>query len=323
MSILNFKTAPEWIDYAKTLPDPNMLFDEFWYEGELSFLFSDTNVGKSIVSMQIAQSIASGEAIHHLKMTAKQQKVLLCEFELSAKQFESRLKDKSTGDSFMPSANIIRAVYDFSNHDFKDKLEDVVFQEIKKYLIRSKIKVMIIDNITAIQDTGRFEQAINFMQTINRLKFELELSILVLGHTPKRNMMDPINENSMGGSKALMNLADSSFTIGRSSKGENQRYLKQIKVRQNAFRYNANSVLGCEIEKVSGFLSLQMVGHSPEWTHLKKPDAKENRNNDIYDSYQAGDYTQKQLADKYGVSEKQINRIIKTRKEENEDDLPF
>jgi RecA-family ATPase len=323
MPLLNFKTAPEWVNYAKTLPDPNMLFDEFWHEGELNFLFSDTNVGKSIVSMQIAQSIASGEAIQHLKMTAIKQKVLLCEFELSEKQFESRLKDKSTGLSFMPSENIIRAVYDFSNHDFKEKTEAVVFHEIKKYLIESKIKVVIIDNITAVQDTGRFEQAINFMQKINRLKFELKLSILVLGHTPKRNMMDPINENSMGGSKALMNLADSSFAIGRSSKGENQRYLKQIKVRQDAFRYNADSVLGCEIEKVSGFLSLQMVGHSPEWTHLKKPDAKENRNNEIDDKYQAGDSTQKQLAEEYGISEKQINRIIKDKKDEIEDDLPF
>jgi len=326
MSILNYKTAPEWIEYAKTLPDPEMLFDSFWYEGELCFFFSDTGSGKTILAVQIAQSIATGIPIHEdLKMGKNPQKVFLCEFELSTKQFESRYKNKTNGDIFNLSENIIRAELDLSKFSFNNSLEDAVIQEIKTALIETGIKIVIIDNLTYITDTNKFDQAIKFMQKMNQMKRELGLSILVLGHTPKRNMTEPITQNSMTGSKKLMDLSDSSFTIGKSTKGEKQRYLKQIKVRQDAFRYTADNVLGCEIEKVNGFLSMQMVGYSPEFTHLKQPNPKEKRNNDIYDTYLEGSYTHKQLAEKFGISERQVKRIISEQKEVNaeEDDLPF
>ncbi len=324
-SILNYKTAPEWIEYAKTLPDPEMLFDSFWYEGELCFFFSDTGSGKTILAVQIAQSIATGIPIQDIKMNTNMQKVFLCEFELSTKQFESRYKNKITGDVYKLSSNIIRAELDLSKFDFSNNLEESVIKEIKSALVKTGCKVVVIDNLTYITDTNKFDQAIKFMQKMNQMKRELGLSILVLGHTPKRNMMDPITQNSMTGSKKLMDLSDSSFTIGKSSKGENQRYIKQIKVRQDAFKYTSDNVLGCEIEKNNGFLSMQMVGHSPEFTHLKQPNPKEKRNNDIYEAYQSGSYTQVQLADKFGISDKQVNRIIKDQKELKamEDDLPF
>ena len=57
------KTANEWIEEAKNKPAPKMLFSEFWHEGELCILFSDTNLGKTILAVQIADSIASGKPI--------------------------------------------------------------------------------------------------------------------------------------------------------------------------------------------------------------------------------------------------------------------
>ncbi len=323
--ILVCKTVPEWIEYAKTLPDPEMLFDSFWYEKELCFFFSDTGSGKTILAVQIAQSIASGKPIHEdVKMTASKQKVLICEFELSTKQFESRYKNKATGESYNLSENIYRAELDLSNFNFKDNLEDSVINEIKALLIETEIKVVIIDNITFITDTNKFDQAIKFMQKMNRLKRELNLSILVLGHTPKRNMMEPITQNSMTGSKKLMDLSDSSFTIGKSTKGENQRYLKQIKVRQDAFKYGADNVIGCEIEKNKGFLSMQMVGYSPEFTHLKKPNPKESRNKEIIEAWETNSFTQEQLAEKFGFKDaRQIRNIINQHNKEQYDDLPW
>ena len=323
-SILVCKTVPEWIEYAKTLPDPEMLFDSFWYEGELCFFFSDTGSGKTILAVQIAQSIASGKSIHEdIKMTAPKQKVLLCEFELSTKQFESRYKNKLTGERYDLSEDIYRVEIDLSNFDFKNNLEEAVINEIRVLLLNTGIKVVIIDNITFITDTNKFDQAIKFMQKMNRLKRELNLSILVLGHTPKRNIMEPITQNSMTGSKKLMDLSDSSFTIGKSSKGENQRYLKQIKVRQDAFKYGVDNVLGCEIEKLNGFLSFQMVGYSPEFTHLKKPNAKENRNEEIIEAINSNKYTQSEIAEKFDISERQIRNIKNQYYKTQYDDLPF
>ena len=84
------KTANEWLQQASLRPVPKMLFSELWHEGELCILFADTNTGKSILAVQIADSISRGTPIEGFKMTAKEQPVVYFDFELFDKQFEAR-----------------------------------------------------------------------------------------------------------------------------------------------------------------------------------------------------------------------------------------
>src|SRR5574344_609494 len=88
-------TANEWLELAKKSPIPEMLFGEFWHEGEICILFSDSNLGKSILAVQIADSISKGEQIPGFRMEAPKQKVLYFDFELSPKQFEVRYSVKN------------------------------------------------------------------------------------------------------------------------------------------------------------------------------------------------------------------------------------
>src|SRR5262245_29791209 len=88
--IFDLKTANEWLASSKERPTPKMLFGECWLEGELAILFADTGKGKSLLAVQIAESIAKGFSISPMQMTAKPQKVLYFDFELTAKQFEMR-----------------------------------------------------------------------------------------------------------------------------------------------------------------------------------------------------------------------------------------
>ena len=57
------RTATDWLVYQHDKPVARQLFGEFWFEHELCILFSDTNVGKSILAVQIGDSIARGEGI--------------------------------------------------------------------------------------------------------------------------------------------------------------------------------------------------------------------------------------------------------------------
>ena len=61
--LLKVKTANKWLEQAKTTPIPEMLFGEFWHEGEICILFADSNLGKSILAVQIADSISKGDHI--------------------------------------------------------------------------------------------------------------------------------------------------------------------------------------------------------------------------------------------------------------------
>src|SRR6476620_6022909 len=87
-SLFNIKPVNDWIAASKKKPAPRYRFGEFWLEGELSILFADTGKGKSVLAVQIAESIARGVPIKPLKLTSKPQKVLYLDFELSDKQFE-------------------------------------------------------------------------------------------------------------------------------------------------------------------------------------------------------------------------------------------
>ena len=60
----------------------------------MCILFADTNLGKSILSVQIGNSISKGQQIRGFQLEAPKQKVLYFDFELSAKQFEVRYSIK-------------------------------------------------------------------------------------------------------------------------------------------------------------------------------------------------------------------------------------
>ena len=88
--IFVLKTANECSSSAAEQPAPGMLFGEFWRESELAILFADAGAGKSLLAMQIAESLARGHAIGPLNITAKPQKGLYFDLDLTEQQFGIR-----------------------------------------------------------------------------------------------------------------------------------------------------------------------------------------------------------------------------------------
>ena len=101
------------------------------------------------------------------------------------------------------------------------------------------------------------------------LKKKRNLSLLLIAHTPKRDLPSPITQNHLAGSKKLYNFFDSVFAIGMSAKVSSLRYVKQVKVRAGAFRYDANNVLVYEVDKVNGFLKFNFREFATEEEHLR------------------------------------------------------
>src|ERR1700712_5016348 len=56
-------SASHWLKKASAKPIPKMLFGKFWYEGEICILFADSNLGKSILAVQIGNCINTGKAM--------------------------------------------------------------------------------------------------------------------------------------------------------------------------------------------------------------------------------------------------------------------
>lgn len=179
------QTANDCIEEAKLQVRPKKLFAEFWHEGELSILFADTNVGKSILAVQLADSISRGKAISGFVNESEQQKVLIFDFELSNKQFEKRYSNDFS-DHYIFHPNLLRAYINPDNLSFED-FEKTLFNELELVVTQTGARVLIIDNITYLktQSTETAKEALPLMKALKHLKTKYELSILALAHTAK------------------------------------------------------------------------------------------------------------------------------------------
>jgi hypothetical protein len=267
------KTADAWINAAKERPIPKMLFDEFWFEGELCILFAENGVGKSLLAVQIANSISLGQPIAGFRLEAAQKPVLYFDFELTDKQFEGRYSVKYQ-NHYQFNSDLLRAEIDPDNTDYKENgfetFEDYLSYELEQNIIETGIRVIIIDNITYLKtETERAKDALPLMKMLIGLKRKYKLSLLVLAHTPKRDLSQPITRNHLQGSKHLSNLTDSIFTIGESQNDTRMRYLKQIKARSSEVKYDGDNVVLCLVHQPYNFVLFDFTGYGTERDHLK------------------------------------------------------
>ena len=264
------KSADKWLEEARKRPIPKMLFSELWFEGEICFLFADTNLGKSIMAVQIGESISSGKAIPSFKLQADKQPILYFDFELSDKQFENRYSNNFEDHySFNEEFTRIEINPD-STIPNKKSFEEYLHESLEKTIVETKAKVLIIDNLTFLSsETEQAKNALPLMKKLKELKNKYELSILVLAHTPKRDLSKPITRNDLAGSKMLINFCDSAFTIGESQLDKSIRYIKQIKARNTEVIYDAKNVCVCKIQKLSNFLEFKQTTYDEERNHLE------------------------------------------------------
>ncbi len=317
--LFKVKTANEWLELAKTSPIPEMLFGEFWHEGEISILFSDSNLGKSILSVQIADSISKGQQIPGFKLEAKKQPVLYFDFELSAKQFEVRYSIKNEAQK------VFENHYSFDDN-FKrieinpdaeipteSTFENYLNQSLEQSIIETGAKILIIDNITYLKnETEQAKHALPLMRYLKDLKSKYGLSILALAHTPKRDLSRPITQNDLGGSKMLYNFIDSCFAIGQSNTDKNLRYIKQIKARNTAMIYDTENVIVCQIDKPYNFLAFEFIDYGAEREHLKQVTEKDRESTieQAKELSQKG-YSQRQISNELGISLGAVNKYLK------------
>lgn len=311
------QSASTWISEAAMRPTPKKLFDGFWYENELCILFADTNTGKSILAVQIGDSISSGIPINGFCMDADQQEVLYLDFELSGKQFQIRYTN-SQGELYQFSSNLIRAAMN-GDCDLQVGMsfEQLVIRSLEDTIVKRSCKILIIDNITYLrEDNEKGRDALSMMKELKALKSKYDLSILCLAHVPKRDNSKPLNRNDLAGSKMLINFCDSAFAIGESSSDSSIRYLKQIKTRNDTLKYGAENVAVFQIEKNNCFLHFAFKDFAAESEFLRQP-SKEDKEKRMAEAQvmKSEGKTNKQIGEYFHVSEGAVRKWFKSRTE--------
>lgn len=299
VGMLCIKSANQTLMEAKQRPDPKPLWLSLWYEGEVCCLFADSNLGKSIYAVQIADSIA------------QTQRVLYFDFELSDKQFQLRYTDKE-GNTYHFSDNFLRGEINKELLDVKT-FEDDIINQIEAAALQTGAKVLIIDNLTWIcSNSEKGDVAGQFMMKVIKLKKKYDLSLLIIAHTPKRSLSSAITQNDLAGSKKLYNFFDSCFSIGMSAKDGGLRYIKQMKVRHGEYEYGADNVIVCQLEQINAFLQFVPMEFATEREHLKEQSENDvlELENTVMELHGQG-LSVRAIEAQVNVSKSKVQRIIK------------
>ena len=301
VGMLRLKKANATIVEAARRPNPRDLYHGLWYEGEVCCLFADSNLGKSIYAVQMANAIA------------RQQNVLYMDCELSDKQFQLRYYDVENNIRHIFPDGLIRAEIDPEAISM-DNYEDTIIKNIEDAALVTNSSVIIIDNLTYLCNASdKGEAAGIFMMKLMQLKKKHNFSILIIAHTPKRNLANPITQNDLAGSKKLYNFFDSVFAIGKSYKDNCLRYVKQVKVRAGEYRYDSDNVLIYEIVSDRGFLHFEHIGYAQEKEHLKEDE--DNAANaqlaiNVTELRKEGKSI-REIASELGITKSKVERLLK------------
>lgn len=311
------KPMNDWIGIAKGEPVPKMLFSELWHEGEVCILFSSTGLGKSVLAMQIADSISSGINIPNFKMEAEKQKVLYFDFELSGKQLHKRYS-KDFKDDYVFDDNFIRVKIEGSNANINESnsYDNYLISEIEQYIVKSTIKIIVIDNITYLKGAvEKAQDALPFMKKLNDLKKLHGLSILVLAHSNKVGManLHSLTINDLSGSSAISQFCDSCFAIGKSNKEAKTRYIKQIKQRYTENVYGEDNVIVCRLDKPGNRLYFSFTNFGRECEYIQNISDSERINSiHIAKNLRNEGKSYRDIAKEFGVSHTAVENWLKS-----------
>ncbi len=329
--MFQIKTVEQWMREARRKPRPGKLFDDLWHEGEIALMFGESGAGKSILAMQIAESIAGGGAIPPFDAASGPQNVLYVDLSMTDKQLEMRY----TADEETPTEGrqTSAARHKFPKQVFRaefnplgampeggTRIEDAVYQFLRKAVVKTSAKAVIIDDLTFFKrGNGHVESMVAMMRRLRMLKAEFNVSILVLvearGRSYVRAAGRALTLDDLGAAQVLNRLADSVFAIGQSRTEAGLRYLKQLARRNGKIRYSAARVPGFCIEMRDGnFLSFGFDDFHSESHHLAHHDCPNwlGRARAVQ-QYVIDGMTQREIAEKMGISLGSVNRYARVR----------
>ena len=280
------------IDDAHQLPPLVSLYPDIVLEGDLSIIFGQSGIGKTIFAMQIARYIAeSGK------------RLLYVDCEMTPRQLGNRYKTPNFPPTFL------RAEMD-REHPAED-----VLKGIEEVAVANHVEVVFIDNITALgQSLDRSADAGALMASLNTFKKKYNWTLVVLNHVPKMFSGNvPLSLSAMQGSAKINQLIDDAIGIAQSSIDSNLVYVKQCKWRNGELTMGADHVAVYErCKDEDGNLGFISRGFGTEQEHLsiENSNEREEMKARVRELSNKG-MTQTAIAEQLGISQSKVSRLLK------------
>jgi KaiC/GvpD/RAD55 family RecA-like ATPase len=286
------------VSYAKNFKPRTDYWHSLWHEGEMAFLFADTNLGKSILAVQIANEVAN----------KIQRNVLYFDFEHSPQQLRQRYTDESglqwNCSHFLRRVDVRMA---YSNDYHIPSLLDA----IERNVVDSKAAAIVIDNISAIiTDPCDRRFVRDFLKSLNVIRERYDLAVLVIGHTRRHSRYEPLSVNNAACATTISDLCDSVFAIGQSTTDPALRYIKQLKNRSGEITYDALHVIPAVIVRQNHGLFFEMHEVTQESRLIDRISAERWRQYLSARILQQKGCSIRQIAATIGLSKSSVQRLL-------------
>ena len=280
------------IDDAHQLPPLVSLYPDIVLEGDLSIIFGQSGIGKTIFAMQIARYIAENG-----------KRLLYVDCEMTPRQLGNRYETPNFPPTFL------RAEMD-REHPAED-----VLKGIEEVAVANHVEVVFIDNITALgQSLDRSADAGALMASLNTLKKKYNWTLVVLNHVPKMFSGNvPLSLSAMQGSAKINQLIDDAIGIAQSSIDSNLVYVKQCKWRNGELTMGADHVAVYErCKDENGNLGFISRGFGTEQEHLSIENGNEREEIKArVKELSAKGMTQTAIAEQLNISQSKVSRLLK------------
>lgn len=227
---------------------PHQLFNDLWHEGEIAVLAGDVSVGKSILAVQIAESLARA---HRRPDRIPPKRVIYLDFQHTTDQFWQRYsapRENSKGRvPYQFSSNFTR----IGTHALLDEAFDPAAPLdarcrtiISDAIAEHDADVVIIDNFNYMLVRGTGVDAHHRAMTTFRYWSEYHrrpISFLVTVSLRRSRRRGPLDLGGLAGPARIAELADTVFALGSTTLGDSFRYLKHIKSRSGPVTLNADN----------------------------------------------------------------------------------
>ena len=287
--VIRIQSMNDVMDEGEKEPEAKWMCGNLIKENEVEILFGDEGTGKSVLAFQIADAVSKGKPLFSddpdFANHCEPKLTIFYDFELESPELYSRYsfqKEKYNFDENLKRGSLDPDFLDFENAD------ELIINEIQRDIEVMKPEFVVIDNMTYISSESQDPTiATKIMKKLLALqKKHRPLTILVIAHTPKRDLSQPIESRHLAGAKNLANFAKTIIGVGKSKKDQLKRYIKHVKCRNGIVVHDETNVIECVLLKEGTLLQYEYTDTGHENTHLLVKDFSEVENEAVAWAYE-------------------------------------
>jgi len=225
----------------RDLPEVQYICDEILLESGTTGIAGMSNVGKSILALQLALSIAMGVPFMGQFVVPRPRKVLFIQFEMLDQMVQERLERQmhALTEEYPTCREYLKDNLTIASFEDKRLFEDA-YGTIEKNLMTGDYDVLVIDNLYTSSNIAmdKNDQLQTLLSRITELKLKYKIAMVMISHHKKMSEKQPLDHFMVFGGSTYVNWLDNLVQVANTGRGKDLKVFKITKTRTASDYHN-------------------------------------------------------------------------------------